>query len=387
MKKIIDIVNFNADASCLSSKNWLEIVNGGEKSPFYKWLNLYVEHNKKMVLGLTGATVADLYYYNPESIELINNNKSIFEIIYRPFAHDISLLRNNYSFKQNVKIGMETLNSIFQHNITPYFLPPEFMLTNSQINILSSFNITGTFTNNLRYHNNIARIPPTPYVLKGIYEKEINCIPVDAELTKLYLQSIQGYETKHWNSYLLQNNSNINYFWRDGESIFLIPESIGREKEWLEKETRKIQRQHLKNIEINFERINNDYYFRYQPIQSFSSWMKEFKVLGLVNKISVIEDKLRELSLIKQNLFLYLINSDILSSVEKASLLIRLKDEAGTTKDFTIWRSEKINEAEEILDLILEKCDEDILSNLYSDQRAFMKKIKARYCLLNEKIF
>ena len=32
MKKLIVIANFNADASCLSTKKWLQILSGGEHS-------------------------------------------------------------------------------------------------------------------------------------------------------------------------------------------------------------------------------------------------------------------------------------------------------------------------------------------------------------------
>lgn len=104
-KKIVDIVNFNADASCLSSADWLKYLSGGKNSIFFQWLSLYVHYKKKLVLGFPGATIADIKTFNPEAIELINQNTDIFEIIPRPFAHDIGLLRSSEAFIWNVKAG------------------------------------------------------------------------------------------------------------------------------------------------------------------------------------------------------------------------------------------------------------------------------------------
>lgn len=50
-KILVDVVNFNADASCLSSKQWMEDLKGGKRSKFYQWLLLYVNKKKKYHLG------------------------------------------------------------------------------------------------------------------------------------------------------------------------------------------------------------------------------------------------------------------------------------------------------------------------------------------------
>ena len=45
---ICDVVNFNADASCLEYNEWLKIIRGGKKSIFCKWLQLYVKNKRKV---------------------------------------------------------------------------------------------------------------------------------------------------------------------------------------------------------------------------------------------------------------------------------------------------------------------------------------------------
>ena len=77
---LVDVVNFNADASCLSSTEWLKILDGGSNSKLCRWLQLYVRHQKKVVLGFPGATIADIAQNNPEGIDLINQHENIFEI-------------------------------------------------------------------------------------------------------------------------------------------------------------------------------------------------------------------------------------------------------------------------------------------------------------------
>ena len=104
MKTLIDIVNVNGEASCLASSRWLDILKGKTSSEFFQWLNLYCKHKKKITLGLTGTTVVDAIKLNPEAINLINRHPQIFEVIIRPFSHDVALLRSvtEYSGKHHI---------------------------------------------------------------------------------------------------------------------------------------------------------------------------------------------------------------------------------------------------------------------------------------------
>ena len=99
-KIVVDIVNFNADASCLSSSIWLDALQGGTNSKICQWLELFVRNNKKVSLGFTGSTLADIKKFNPDAINIINEKKDIFEIILRPWSHDISLYRTDNLYYQ-----------------------------------------------------------------------------------------------------------------------------------------------------------------------------------------------------------------------------------------------------------------------------------------------
>ena len=52
-KKVVDIVNFNADASCLSASIWMDALKGGTNSKICQWLSLFVRNKKKSLLELS----------------------------------------------------------------------------------------------------------------------------------------------------------------------------------------------------------------------------------------------------------------------------------------------------------------------------------------------
>ena len=51
-KTVVDIVNFNADASCLPSRTWLETLKGGTNSVICQWLSLFIQNKKTSLLDL-----------------------------------------------------------------------------------------------------------------------------------------------------------------------------------------------------------------------------------------------------------------------------------------------------------------------------------------------
>ncbi len=120
-KTVVDIVNFNADASCLSSSIWLDALQGGTTSKICQWLELFVKNNKKVSLGFTGSTLADIKKFNPDAINIINEKKDIFEIILRPWSHDISLYRTDSLFIYNVELGIRTIKSEFD-SVSNFYL-------------------------------------------------------------------------------------------------------------------------------------------------------------------------------------------------------------------------------------------------------------------------
>jgi hypothetical protein len=356
MTRIVDVVNFNADASCLSSQRWLSILNGGSNSLLANWLKLYMKLNKKVVIGFPGATVADIAVHNRESIDIINDNPEIFEIILRPFAHDIALLRVGNGFLINFEYGRKVINEEFRH-ICNYYLPPEFMLTNEQLALLCKQQVEGVFINSSRFSSDMAyRIPSCPYHVHGLFGATVQCIPFVGNLTSAYLHALQNYDCSIWNRSIDTSKNEILFSWRDGESSFLLPNSIEREAMWLNMESKNFKREHIHDLKIDFVSDDGleDYIFKSYPVHSFSAWMKEFRMLGFINRINAIESNLNHLSDEQVRLWLQIINSDILSAIEKEPPIVQLKNtpEVNISHSFTLQRSERGFEGEEFLSIL-----------------------------------
>lgn len=381
MKTLIDIVNVNADASCLPSARWIKILTGGSRSEFFQWLNLYVEHKKKITLGLTGATIVDVLKFNPESIKLINENPGIFEIILRPFSHDIPLLRSAEGFEKNILAGRTIIEKEF-NNVALFFLPPEFMLTNEQITILNSKNIQSVFISAFRFPDEIKnRIPQDPYKVQGICGARLGCIPVDGDLTYDYLDALHFYRPDIWNKSINDKKRERIFSWRDGESPFLVPNGLKRERFWLNKESKKIQRKHLTGLNLGYlshEQLPEEAFKSY-PVHPFSAWMEGLRMLGFLKRIQRIEEKIHTLSKEQVILWLHVIGSDILSAVEKRSPIIKIKVRPNQKerRPFIIPRSERGFEGEEYLYLLEQSMKvRKIPEYIFSSQEAHLIKLK-----------
>ena len=372
-KTVVDIVNFNADASCLSSSIWLDALQGGTNSKICQWLELFVRNNKKVSLGFTGSTLADIKKFNPDAINIINEKKDIFEIILRPWSHDISLYRTDSLFIYNVELGIRTIKSEFD-SVSNYYLAPEFMMTSRQIELISKMGIEAIFINPDRYQNDIKRrIIPTPHIVYGTSESNIKCIAIHGKTTQKYLSSCQLNDPKIWDKFIQDFPDDLIFSWRDGESFLLIPDGLSREESLLQGESENINRKKLQSLEINYEdsSLYDRSYYKSYPIHSFTAWIKEMKMMWYVDRIRKIENNFSKLSDLQITLLLQLINSDILASVEKISPKIKLKIK-GVIEDFIIYRSERGFEGEDYLQLIDDP-------NFRNDSAPHIKKLIARH--------
>ena len=180
-------------------------------------------------------------------------------------------------------------------------------------------------------------------------------------------------DPKIWDQFLQDNPDNVIFSWRDGESFLLIPDGLSREECWLKGESDNFNRRKLQSLEISYEDscLYDQQYYKSYPIHSFSAWVKEMKMMWYVDRIRMIENNFSKLSDFQKTLFLQLINSDILSSVEKISPKIKL-DVEGVIEDFIIYRSERGFEGENYLKLV----DEPKYSN---DRAPHIKKLIARH--------
>lgn len=356
-KKVVDIVNFNADASCLASSKWLSFLDGGVESVLYQWLQNYVTHQKKVSLGFTGATISDIKSFNPASIALMNTHKDLFEIILRPYSHDMGLLRSTKGFEENLKIGKQVIQHEFE-TYTPYYLPPEFMLTNEQLYLLAASNIKGTFIKPLRFNKEIkSRIPTVPYYIKGLYDSTLECISFNEFSYHAYLKSIQLFDNT-WNDLILSQEEGFIFSWRDGESSFFLNDTAFREGYWLAHEHDDIERCFLRDSLPLMNFIKNESLpensYHYYPVHSITPWMREMKMMGFMSRLQQLETRIEQFSFVEKCWWLQVINSDILSAIEKNSPLIHIKHKVTDidTQEHYIWRSERGMEGEEILSML-----------------------------------
>lgn len=358
MKRLADVVNFNADASCLAAGTWLAALAGGERSLVCQWLRGYVEQSRKVTLGIVGATVADMACLNPEAISLINAHPEIFETILRPYAHDIALLRSPEGFALNVQLGEKVIASEFEA-VTPYLLAPEFMLTSQQIGQLALHGVAGTFINSGRFSDSVAsRIPERPYRLTGLFDSSLNCIPVAPALTEAYLGSLHEWESSSWNACIRRDARDALCSWRDGESWLFVPDGVRREHSWLAGESDEIERVFVRDLATDAKFEDPSSYdpnaFVSHPVHPFSDWVGEFRMFGFLRRLMDLELRLASLSSEERLCWLQAANSDVLSAVEKPAPSVRIRTgppghPLREQAEWDIPRSERGFEGEEYL--------------------------------------
>ena len=358
MKTLVDIVNFNADGSCLSAARWLEALRGGAASQLCGWLRSYVDSGCKVNLGFIGGTVADMVELNSEAIAIVNQHPEIFEVLVRPFAHDIALLRSLAGFRLNLEFGRAIITKEFRR-CSDWYLPPEFMLTNRQLADLRELGAEGVFVNPARFEAGVQRrLPHRPYIVTGVADATLPCIPFDGALTEAYLQTLQRLSGDLWQASFATTKNDPVFLWRDGESVLLVPSGIEREQFWLQTMKTQANRRFLSEAvaETQFtspDALAQDSYRSY-PVHSFGAWMKEFRMLGYLRALEPFENRLATLSKDEQVIWLQAINSDVLSAVEKESPTVPLRSSGSKTELFShsILRSERGFEGEDYLCLL-----------------------------------
>ena len=388
--QVIDVVNFNADASCLSNERWIKALEGGVDSDFNRWLSLYVDNAKKVVIGFPGATVADIATFNPACLDTINAHPDVFEVILRPFAHDIGLLRTPAGFRLNLDLGLQTIRNEFTA-IQPYYLPPEFMCNSSHISELVSRGVRGVFLYPARFDDAIAaRIPIGPFMLKGLLGKEILTLPIDHASSEAYLESIHTYSADSWNQQLQRTEIRSMFAWRDGESTFLLPDTIDREATWLRNESGGIERCFISDMDFSDSvtdkeerKLEGAGIYTY-PIHSFAAWVQEMKMYWYISKVEKIEEELPQLDDFQRYVWLQLINSDILSAVEKRPPVIEIKMDPNDNQleSYTIERLPKEYAGEAFVHLLTHVDDDAVIAHYRQSDEPHMKLLRARVAYL-----
>lgn len=388
MRVLIDVVNFNADASCLASGVWLEALRGGPRSRVCQWLQAYVDLGRKVSLGIVGASVADLRALNPEAIDLINRHPAVFEIIVRPFAHDVALLRTVQGFERNLDLGRRVIEAAFER-VTPFYLPAEFMMSNSQVMQAERSGVAGVFINAERFSPVVRRsIPDLPYLVRGTLGSILRCVPLRGRLTRAYLAALHDWSSDSWNGALAAEVGDVVGSWRDGESWFFLPAGEARERAWLAGERSEFERAFVRDVAATAEFIEPDLghaHGWWYPVHSFDDWFKESRMLGFLQRLQQVEQRLPSFDALRVALWLQAINSDVLSSVEKDSPVIRIVEgpQDAHKQQWTIWRSARGFEGEEFLTLLEQsECGFDVAGFVRDSRQPHMQKLRARLSFL-----
>jgi hypothetical protein len=262
------------------------------------------------------------------------------------------------------------------------------MLTNAQVKLLADSGVAGVFLNPSRFTGEMqARIPAVPYLLEGVLGSRLGCIPFLGALTDQYLESLHAFDGGAWNRAVLAQDDARVFAWRDGESSFLLPDGLERERAWLAGESPEIVRESLDAALAGLRFAASEelpgHFYRAYPVHSFSAWFKEFRMLGFLGRLERIESRLDSLSRDLRVIWLQAINSDVLSAVEKESPVVTLQPRPGSgggaNTRYTIARSERGFEGEDylaILDQLIEAPGR--LDELLTSTKPHLRKLRAR---------
>jgi hypothetical protein len=207
------------------------------------------------------------------------------------------------------------------------------------------------------------------------------------------LQSLHLWDVVAWNQTLAEMRDDVTFSWRDGESFLFVPDGIRRERAWLQGESRRVQRSFLNDVEASLEFAeppgSDARIYRSYPVHSFSDWFKEFRMLGFLDRLAALEQKLETFDATATALWLQAINSDVFSAVEKDSPVIALRtgpngDQGSREIRWTIQRSERGFEGEEFLELLT--AGPDRARVIAQSPSPHMEKLRARQRYLDKTI-
>lgn len=342
MNRILDVVNLNADASCLDSKAWIDCLKSPDK-PMLRWLESFVKSKSAVLFGVCGSTLADIKHFLPSAIDLVRNHPEIFRFTVRPFSHAASYFLTPHIRELNLELGIAT-HKLLGLTLEPVYLPPEFMVTHHDIILMEKNNVDYIFINPNRFERRFNENALT--VKFSQQSNQLMGLLTDPNETKSYLSNIQTGDSPIRN----QNVPRTKICWRDGESWLLIPDGLQRECFFIESRSKK---EHVINWsdftnEINSSK-NQD--IKFYPRHPLTKWTGSDKLIDLHRDISSLSNS-DELANDYEalNKFLYVISSDVFSSVEKADVEIQLRC-LKSRKHFAhlIERKARHLEAEQIL--------------------------------------
>lgn len=364
--KILDCVNFNPDASCLSSSIWMETLTD-KQNGFLQWVTSIADNGNSVVFGMCGSVLADISKYCPTAIKVFCDCPEVFSFACRPFSHDLSYMRTAEGAYANLELGVKALK-YFDLNLIDLYMPPEFMVTTRDLLNLKKLGISTVLLNPKRFPDiNLSRSTRLRINSPNIQMTALSC---NEGLTESYLKILHGFDYVE----KVAASPSVQVIWRDGESWLFAPGGLKNEITW-----ENFKKEHF--VSCNYSEIISELpicEIEMYPRHNLEAWSGQFKLVDYVRTVQNIEENMDYLKLDDLNAWLYLINSDILSSVEKDDVKIDCIV-GGFIETCKLKRQNKIVDAELIA---LSLFDSSVLPiDLISD--GVFRKLQARNYLLN----
>jgi hypothetical protein len=261
------------------------------------------------------------------------------------------------------------------------------MCNSAQVSELIDRGIRGVFLYAARFDPAIAeRFPRHRFPLKGLLGRSCDALPIDHDASRGYLDSIHAFSATPWNEAIRVKPDRSGFSWRDGESAFLLPDSLDREDTWIEGEAGGIERRFLSELPegpADDHDGPSDPALSY-PIHSLSAWVKEMKMYWYISKVERIEERLEELDPFRMGIWLQLINSDILSAVEKQAPVVEVRlRPGGDSHHYTIPRQSKEHAGEAWMHLLDNAEDRDVRMHFERSEEPHMRLLRGRLAYLD----
>ena len=346
---MLDLINFNGDASCLPHSVFLKYIEDGS---FYSWLQLFDKYSHHAAFGMTGMSLLDVISSSDNlSISSINSSPYL-HCINRPYSHSLSIRMPSALSDLNILLGIFIYQKSFSSNSSCY-LPPEFSLRSSSLQLLYKLHIDKVFHASPSYFSRDQSNPSNDFLRIDLPDgSSVFSFCIHHSATHSYLRTIQ----------LLVPYSPSKLLWRDGESSLLIPDGNRREDYFLSS----LDQPFLSPSDFLSSLSHDPFVVEHYPLRSYQPWIGDYSNEWFFEiSTNLFQRSLTHTRLDLKFVLLLLMShsSDLLASVSKEHVSIQLKDieYPHSISTHTILRDSRTSLAESI----------NWLGNYYLDNLCF----------------
>jgi len=368
---MIDIVNFNGDASCLKRARYLHAIREGEIA---QWLGYYEASSRHVSVGMCGVSLIDLFIHKDSaSLDLLRSS-SYIHTIYRPFVHALSTVMDPSLSCINILLGILVTRTILART-SNYFLPPEFLFRMSDVLTLRKCGVEYTFDISPDTLNHANELLPYSIIRCLVHPSgaSIKSINMHQCSTKAYLRCIQ----------IMSEYCGTDNLWRDGESFLFLPDGLKREEMFIN------QTRHVKSIVSYVQEMSSaelqlelDYY----PLRPLSPWIGDhanhwYRQIGNRLLEWIYDDK--PITLFMLVLLLMMYSSDLRASASKDDVSFDILPLGGHARlhKFGLKREVRTGYAEALewlADISIEVFPNDISDSLVNSMNGSANKLTSR---------